>query len=114
MNILTKQDKANKVAERWKKAYYSTLQGKWVYDHYKDKEAIYTKLLDLGDTPSPTDIDAAIGNSSWTRLTCDCCEAEVDTVVQFKAIAHDEYGDTELCKECVTKIAKLIDLQVLL
>ena len=113
MNILTKQDKANTVAERWKQSYKGR-EGRWYHTVSGDSKIKYKALIALGSNPSPEDITSTIGNSSWTRLTCDCCEQEVEIVVQFKGRAHDEYGDTELCKECVTKIAKLIGLQVLL
>ena len=108
MNIITKQDKANTAAERWKQTYYrynTNYKTKaWFIGSSNDSETTYNKLLALGDKPSPKDIDSTIDNSSWTRLECDCCDKEVNTVVQF------EYGNTNLCKECVTKLALLLKI----
>lgn len=96
MKLLTKQDILNTVAERWKYQYY-TKDG-W---KYSGKDSVYDKLEALGDNPKATDIDRVIGNSSWTYLTCQTCNREVDAVVIV--------GECEIytCKKCVKKMHKL-------
>lgn len=33
----------------------------------------HAALIALGPSPSPADVEATVGNGSWTRITCDDC-----------------------------------------
>lgn len=96
MKLLTKQDVLNMVADRWRNQYYYNNGWK-----YQGKDETYWELVALGGSPKATDIDRVIGNSSWTSLTCQTCNREVDAVVIV--------GECEIytCKKCVKKMHKL-------
>lgn len=103
MNLITKQQLANIAKERWKEQYCR--HGGWnVYGD--DKEIIYNNLVNLADTPSPDDVDKAIGNSYWTSITCSECGEIVDSAVVLGTINYDsEY--VYACKNCLTKALEL-------
>lgn len=98
MKLLTKQDILNMVADRWRSQYCSNNGWK-----YQGKDSVYDKLEALGDNPKSTDIDRVIGNNSWTSLTCQTCNREVDAVV----IVGDGECEIYTCKKCVKKMHKL-------
>lgn len=112
MKLITKQGKANTVAERWKQTYYSYNYSHELKEWYRggknNSEDKYNKLIALGDNPSPKSIESIIGNPTWTTLTCDHCKKEVDKVVSFSGVASDEYGYTELCWNCIDKISNIL------
>jgi hypothetical protein len=45
----------------------------------------------LGPQPNPDDVDAVVGNDSWTRLECDVCGGTVDAVSRFHDGAPDDH-----------------------
>lgn len=102
MNLITKRQLANMAKERWKKQYCN--QDVWYYG--ETKKLIYEKLEVLGDTPSPEDVNKAIGNGSWTRITCSDCDESVDSAVVLGNVDYDsEY--VYACKDCLTKALEL-------
>ena len=102
MQLITKQELANEAKDRWKMQYFKN--GEWYDD--SNKEMIYNHLVLLGHNPAPNLVDAAIGNSSWTRLSCSECHAKVDEVVLFGVVDYDsEY--CYLCRDCLVKALDL-------
>jgi len=63
------------------------------FNHPRDYEEVYNDLIALGESPEPNDVDAIIGNGSWTRLTCDHCKRDVDRAVGI--------GSNWICFECL-------------
>ena len=95
--LLTKQHLANIVDERWKKQYYKN----YSWDRYgEDKFETYEKLVNLGKSKNPEDVDKIIGNSSWTRLSCNHCNNDVDAVFIF----GKDHESLHVC-ECCVKVA---------
>lgn len=93
------------VAARWEKQYFDDKTGKWKALNLlgvKSAASIHRALLDLPDDASREDIDAIIGNDSWTTTSCDLCFDECTHVVK---VNRDEY-DTRfrLCQRCATDI----------
>ena len=76
---------------------------------YKDaptdsKQGLVTTALQaLPRTASAADVEAIIGNDSWTRRWCAGCNEYVFTAVQF----HEE--DSAVCKNCLKKALALIE-----
>ena len=100
MKILTVQELANTAKDRWKRQYFHS----GVWKHGVDKNTVYKNLVDLGENPTPEQINEVIGNNSWTRLECSVCNKEVDTVVILSCYDSDFY----ICKKCLNKCSRLV------
>ena len=100
MKVLTIQDLSTGAKERWKQQYF--VNNVWIYGD--EKKVIYENLVSLGDNPEPEQVNEVIGNSSWTRLTCEECNKVVESVVVINASEYSIY----LCKKCLSKAVRLI------
>jgi len=95
------------VAERWKRQYYETADMIW--KRYQcsigsSSKEIYDKLVALGDNPTWQDINAIIGNLSWTHVSCDGCSEYV-----LVAVSIGEYDSkNKYCPTCVAEAAALL------
>ena len=76
MKRTTTRDKIRGVCKRWYNNYHnddgwkSNYQGKGVLD----KRIVYDKLCRLNlETATAEDVEAIIGNSTWTDIQCDEC-----------------------------------------
>jgi hypothetical protein len=97
---LTKRDVILDVANRWLRQYDARIkrgEEQWTETHRR------LLGLDLA-TATPEDVQAVIGNASWTRMECEVCDAEVEELVLFDGKARDEYGRTQICRGCAEKI----------
>ena|ERR1039458_118635 len=85
------------VAERWRTQYQH--DGKWTRTAKDSGEVIYNALCDLGDNPDIEAVAKAIGNQSWSYLTCSGCNDYVTRAADFS----DNYSDHEikLCQACL-------------
>lgn len=94
------QNQLDAAPDRWRKQYYD--RGEWTYGGL-DKENIYKELCALEKPLKAEDIDHIIGNSSWTRFLCDCCNEQVSIRYYFKPYHYDEYDNTGmcLCETCI-------------
>lgn len=90
------------VAASWKGQYYDHSSG-WATSP-KNCELIHKKLLALGPKPFFDDVDAVIGNNSWTRYSCDGC-GEYTRL----AISIGEYEPKKYCAVCIKEAAFLLD-----
>jgi hypothetical protein len=99
MTTITRKTYIASVPDRWREQYgpMSTY----------DKLEIQRRLDST--PPSKKAYDKIIGNSSWTRLTCDACGNEVKIAVFIDARASDEYGMSVFCKKCLEAGLKAID-----
>jgi hypothetical protein len=91
MEVITREEHIKNVPKMWKLQYPG------------GKEGIYEKLLDAKPLTKEK-VDAIIGNESWTRLSCDECEKDVDIVVIFS----DSETSRAICKKCITKASRKI------
>ncbi len=104
---VTKRSRIEDVANRWRRQYpelsddkkplFSVREG-----HQKQPKSalkIYRELciLDLS-TATEDDVAEIIGNPSWTRLECECCESHVDSLLIIKS-----YNDSGvlICGDCL-------------
>lgn len=60
---------AHNVAERWRTQYQHA--GRWTDTVHGSSADVYLRLLALGPTPDPRDVNNIIGNTSWTHPDCD-------------------------------------------
>lgn len=95
MNTLTKQEKIKSVAKHWKKQYFKN--GVWGPSKH-GFEAIYNQLKQLGPTATEDEIEAIIGNRTWTQNKCDECDKDSDVVIMLTE--SSEYV-TYVCLDCL-------------
>jgi len=98
MELVTRQTRARKAAERWKIQYLSG-----------ENDVRYNKLLSLGDNPNPDDVDSIIGTTSWTSVPqCNECGAHTDMVIMIgEELGHDSYT-AHVCCRCLVRALALI------
>ena len=91
MIAITRLSLAKETAKRWKIQYGT------------DKYDVYKKLVSLGDSPNPDQVDAIIGNGSWTRVPhCSECSSEGEAIVIQVGETPDYDSHTAyLCSDCI-------------
>lgn len=97
--LRTTRDMIRGVAERWRVQY--GISGTWTRTISGDSEKVYKRLLALPDTATAKDVEAIIGNDSWTRLTCDQCDREVDAVVELGQRPDYASHAADICLDCL-------------
>jgi hypothetical protein len=105
MHIVTQREVIRGVVERWWNSYAGSIQdpskdGPWV--HGKTKRQIYEELktLDL-KTATAEQVNAIIGNDSWTALRCNECDRDDhEQILQFGVVDYDS-PHFALCPKCV-------------
>ena len=86
-------------ADRWRAQY----EGKCAYLFSGEPWGVkHRALVALGPKPDPDDVDRIIGNKSWTRNTCDECNADADTVQVGQAPDY-ESRTADLCEACLRR-----------
>lgn len=108
MKVITRQTLANTAAEQWKSNYF--IKGRWMKVLFGDSEQIYKQLAALGPNPNPDDVDAIIGNNSWTsvRKCCECSERG-PVIVQVGEPVGYESHTAYLCSRCLGMAALLAE-----
>lgn len=94
MKLITRQSLVRDVLVRWN-------------DQYKEPNAnqagIRDRLATLleYDTATPDEVDAIIGNFTWTRTVCDGCGAINRTVIQLGEEPDYESSTATICVPCL-------------
>lgn len=114
MKLITQRQLIQKVAARWRQQYepfkdqtpmFSVRAG---IEKLRSKREISEELDALdGDTATAQQVDAIIGNGSWTRMNCDQCKKEVTSVLRVGAELDYESATADLCEECVAQACKV-------
>lgn len=104
--ITTQRDLIRNVAKRWRTQYEP--MSKWdtrqtTFGHPAEIAAQLDKLD--GDTAAPADVEAIIGNASWTRLTCKQCGKNCLSVFSFITLESCETHSFEVCAQCLSAAA---------
>lgn len=102
IRLLTKRDRILKVADRWSANYRNR---SWTGSN-KQKIWLALKTLDLS-TATEDDIEAIIGNRSWTNIRCNQCEKLVERAVLIGG--SDEYGPDNICEQCVREAVRVLE-----
>jgi len=102
MEIITRQSLANIAAYRWELQYCHG--GLWRDTLSGNSEIVYRKLLALGNSPAPDDIDKIIGNTGWTHPErCSECNVRGDIVIRVGQEPDFESNTAYLCVDCTRK-----------
>lgn len=97
MKLIDRQQVAGEAYERWMRQYPD------------DKNGIGAKLKKLGEKPCPDDVDALIGNGSWTATPpCFECGKKMVTVVEIGEDYEYDSNTTWVCSSCLTKALELL------
>lgn len=113
--IITPAVLAREAPERWFRAYCR--DGIWCElqnpERDEDKQEIYQNLRALRDSGclSPATVCKAIGNASWTNVTCDVCYDEsVPKALMVREDFSKPGDDIEfcVCMKCAQTITKML------
>ena len=101
--VVTRAGLAAQAAAAWRSQYPPG----WLCDpHF---EEIYQRLVALGPAPTPEQVDAVTGNTSWTTVPeCDACGA--DAVLEVGELRECESATACLCAACVRAAAQMLDM----
>jgi hypothetical protein len=86
---------ATGIAERWRQQYHHP-KDSWILTAFGNPKIIYEKLCALGPAPEVEAAANAIGNKSWSYLSCDGCNDYV-----LRAVEIGEYEPKIYCKTCI-------------
>ena len=107
MKIITRQTQANDAAMRWKIQYHSQIADGRLKN---DRKNIYNKLVSLGNTPNPDDVDKVIGNKSWTEtMECNECYSNSDIIIEVGQEQDYDSMTAYLCPKCLNKAVQLMN-----
>lgn len=107
MNLITERDVIRGVADRWAKQY-----GTKDFLGDAEKQGISQALKRLEpETATAEQVNAVIGNSSWTALTCDECRNDVKVVMMVGEEPDYESHTASLCMECIKKASEIVNAQ---
>lgn len=105
MRVTTRRALVASVAERWKQTYYGSLRG-WREVLGGSSYEIYEKLVALDPaTATPEEVDAIIGNTSWTGYACSSCDEDADESVTVDGMSDD---CATLCRSCLLAALALL------
>jgi hypothetical protein len=102
MHIVSRKARAAGVADSWYRTYCK--RGAWNEGsliHGRTKQQVYEALVKLGEAPDPDDVNATIGNGSWTDITCDECNRACEEAIEVGQTQDYESNTATLCKDCV-------------
>lgn len=116
MNITTQRYLIQNVAKRWHLNYwpfaestkplFSVRNG---FAKPRSKKDIYDDLLAIDpDTATAEEVDAIIGNGSWTRLCCDECGKRVDRVVNIGSDEEFPVRAASICLDCIASAHRMV------
>lgn len=109
MKIITMRDVIRGVPGRWDET-YSKHYGTSYRTFYGDPQETSKRLHALNlDTCSSVDVDAVIGNDSWTRSACDECGANQVTLCHIGDEPDYEARYQQLCVDCLRAAVELFD-----
>lgn len=101
MQLLTERQLILSVIERWKDQYPAGKCTVW-------QQEVLTALEQLDLTAATAeDIEAIIGNFSWTSIRCDECGSQVKAAVQLGEDLDHDSATAVVCFPCLKKALEL-------
>lgn len=102
MKIINQRSQIRTVAERWDRQYPLELYAQTLPSGRPNTVSGALHALDK-ETATAADVEAIIGNSSWTlaRFECDECGQLASEVVEVGEEPDYESATAKLCRSCV-------------
>lgn len=101
--VITRQTLANSAAQNYE-ATYGGARASFRLSNGRMSHDVLRALRALGPTPSPDDVDATVGNSSWTTPErCSACGVAADAVVRVGMALDYESLTAYLCGRCLAE-----------
>ena len=99
MTIITKESIVNDAPERWRRSYFKT--------NNERHKGITKRLMDLKEPINSDEVEAIIGNKSWTQLdSCgECNKRPSDKIIQIGEEPEYESYTAYICVPCLKMIA---------
>lgn len=112
MIVITRESCAAGATKRWKDQYGPERNnGRWyVAFDKRDRSAVYERLLALGPAPKPDEVDAVVGNSSWTDTPrCSECDS-TDNAPRVRVGEEPDYESNTawLCLSCAENAVAML------
>jgi len=108
MELKAKTKRVRGVVDRYKEQ-YAGYKGDQMLGSGRTVAETIQGLQALGEHPLAEDVDAFMGNSSWTDIRdCSECRAESHKVVQLGEEPDRESSTAWVCEDCLEKALKLI------
>ena len=112
--LYTRKSLAAEAAKRWANQYRDEETHEWRRQHlmFTDTEKVYNWLVELGKDPDPDDVDAVIGNKTWTRVTCDACVFSGYGEGPWVQVGQEPDYDSctaTLCIDCFKEASQLLE-----
>lgn len=109
MEVITKQQLINTVAERFKGQYFRAgwRDASFFRHRGTSPKLVHEQLVELGDDATGEQVAEIIGNSGWTRNECDECQREREVVVQLGEELSYESSTAKVCLECLARATSM-------
>lgn len=107
MKLITARDLIRTVSERWRAA-YRLCQDATPFGTPQAKTQARLAALDL-ETATPAEVNAIIGNSSWTQEACnECNRSDADALILFGQEPDYDSCGAYVCVDCLRKAMTLV------
>lgn len=107
MRLVTKLDKIRRVAEQYEYTYWMDMQmhPDFTLSDGRTPQQVLDTLRALPDDATEDDVTAIMGNTSWTKMVCDTCKEDTDTLV----IVSDYSHSASICPFCLDTAQRMIN-----
>jgi hypothetical protein len=101
------------IADRWREAFCPPAG--WGLGR---NSRIWEQLNTAGDSLTSADVEELVGNETWTKSWCSCCDTLKEEVVEMFEYEADRVGEEihpscKICDDCLTKAFNLLTSQQL-
>jgi hypothetical protein len=101
MKLHIKTEKIKSIAERFRSTY--CFNGKWTPCYFGIEQTHSANYELLKKASAEAEIEAIIGNKSWTRNSCSECGKDFDVVIEIGQPEDYESATAYLCASCLGK-----------
>lgn len=108
--LVTGKDRAATAAKRWLETYDGRLDtrgGSKNNPHKFTRGEILESLRALGPAPTPSQVTAVIGNTSWTEIQCQACRCFVADTIHAQ-----EVDGIDICLDCLRRMIHAVVLPI--
>ncbi len=108
IKVVTPRDLILTAADRWYKQFSAAIENPtedFILYSTDNKKTIYYKLKALNkETATAEDVEAIIGNKSWSWPACNVCFGLTKATICFDL---DEEESIQICKYCFLNVQKI-------